>query len=170
MWNISRASYYSDFIVIPILLLAALTAMHVTLPSLAAAAVGAFMWTFIEYALHRWVFHRLYRHEHWIHHIRPGAFIGVPAWQTALAFLAVLGGCWGAFGVDVGGGLFMGIGGGYFLYIWLHDRFHHGSVVQGADNYVSRREAVHRGHHDSGKEVNFGVVTSLWDVLLKTRP
>lgn len=170
MWNISRASYYSDFIVIPFLLLAALYAMTITLPALAAVAVGAFIWTFVEYALHRWVFHRLYRREHWIHHIRPAAFIGVPAWQTGLAALAVLGGCWGGFGVDVGGGLFMGLGGGYLLYIWLHDTFHHGSVIQGSGGYVARREADHREHHDHGKEVNFGVVTRLWDVLLKTRP
>lgn len=170
MWNISRASYYADFITTPILMLLALYTATITLPALAAVAVGAFIWTFVEYALHRWVFHRFYRKQHWIHHIRPGAFIGVPGWQSGLTLVLVLGGCWGSLGVDIGGGLFLGIAGGYMLYIWMHDQFHHGSVIQGSGTYLSRREADHRAHHDHGKEVNFGVVTPLWDVLLKTRP
>lgn len=168
MWNISRASFYADWVSIPALLLLALFAMTISLPALAAVAAGAFIWTFAEYALHRWAFHRLYRKEHWLHHIRPGAYIGVPGWQTGGLFTVILGGCWGSLGVDIGGGLFCGIAGGYFLYIWAHDRFHHGKTKPGT--YWARREADHAGHHAHGKEVNFGVVTPLWDVLLKTRP
>lgn len=174
MWNISRLNYYADWVTIPFLILAALftdVLYHgVTLFAILAAAFGYFAWTFVEYALHRWAFHRFYRKEHWIHHIRPGAYFGVPSWQTTAGWIAILGGCWGSLGIDIGGGLFVGLASGYLAYIVVHDRFHHGSIIEGSGTYLSRRLADHRAHHDSGKEVNFGVVTPLWDVLLKTRP
>ncbi len=170
MWNISRASYYADWFTIPMLGFTALftdVSYHGITPwAMLMFVFGAFLWTFIENAMHRWTFHRLYRKEHWIHHIRPGAYIGVPGWQTAGLFVLVLGGCWGSLGLDLGGGLFCGIASGYFLYIWAHDLFHHGRIKPGT--YWARREAAHRVHHESGKEVNFGVVTPLWDMVLGT--
>lgn len=173
MWNISRASYYADFITIPILgCVAAVTdVLYHGCPSLTAGlmfGLGVLLWTLAEYVLHRKVFHRMYRREHWIHHIRPAAFIGVPAWQSSGAFLMILGACWGSLGLDLGAGLFCGFAAGYWTYIWAHDQFHHGRLKPGT--YWHRRYLAHKEHHDSGKEVNFGVVTGLWDVLLDTTP
>lgn len=172
MWNISRVSYYADWVTIPILIYTALitdVSYHgLTYIAVLMGVLGFILWTFVEYALHRWVFHRAYRKQHWIHHIRPAAFVGVPGWQTSLMLLLALGACWGSFGLDAGGGLFTGLAAGYGLYIWAHDLFHHGRVWPGG--YWARREEDHKGHHAHGKEVNFGVVTPLWDVLLKTRP
>lgn len=163
-------NYYADWITIPILGCAALftdVLYHgIGLPAVLMFVLGAFLWTVAEYIIHRWAFHRLYRHEHWIHHIRPHGYASLPGWQTGGLFAVVLGGCWGSLGLDAGGGLFCGLAGGYFTYIWMHNRFHHGRTTPGS--YVARREAEHKIHHDSGKEVNFAVVTPLWDVLCGT--
>lgn len=172
MWTISKASYYGDWLTIPILCLIALAsdiAYHgVTFAAVAAFFVGVFIWSFVEYVMHRWVFHRLYRREHWIHHIRPGAYVGVPAWQTTIIFTLVLGGCLGSLGANVGAGLFLGIASGYLLYIWAHDRFHNGALFT-PGSYWDDRACCHQAHHDREHfEMNFGVVTPAWDMLLGT--
>jgi sterol desaturase/sphingolipid hydroxylase (fatty acid hydroxylase superfamily) len=176
MWNLSRASYYADFVTIPLLAAFALIT-DVSYHGLTAAMIlmmlfGAFIWTFIEYALHRWLFHRKYRREHWVHHIAPARYIGVPPWQTFILFTLVMGGCLGSFGLDGGTGLFTGLAAGYFLYIWMHDKFHHRPrPLRGAwdgPSYWERREREHAMHHTKGIEANFGVVTPVWDMLLRT--
>lgn len=171
MWNISKASYYADWVTIPFLGCVALisdVSYRGGLPfiTMLMFALGFALWSFVEYAAHRWIFHRAYRKEHWIHHIRPKAYVGVPAWQTGLLFLMALGGTTGGFGIDIGAGLFSGFCASYFLYIWAHDKFHHGATVPGS--YWDRRRRSHDIHHARGIEANFGVVSPVWDVLLGT--
>lgn len=171
MWNLTRAGYYADFVTIPFLAIFALisdVSYHgVTLAMLCFAALGFLLWTFIEYATHRWIFHWSYRREHWMHHIRPGGYTGVPSWQTSLGALMALGGCLGSFGLDIGTGLFVGVAGGYFLYIWAHDRFHHGPIPLPGTYWFNRMRA-HDVHHSRGVEANFAVVSPFWDVIFRT--
>lgn len=171
MWNLSKSSYYADFFTIPFLGCVALisdVSYRGGLPYVTALAMilGFLVWTFIEYATHRWLFHRVYRREHWVHHIRPAAYVGVPAYQTGLGALCGMGGLMGSLGIDAGAGAFCGLAFGYVLYIWAHDRFHHRSTVPGT--YWDRRRIAHTVHHARGIEANFGVVTPAWDMLLGT--
>lgn len=155
-WNQSRVSYYADFVVVPVLctILAGLTT-----PSLLMIPVGVAIWTLLEYWIHRSIFHRLLRKEHWLHHLRPRAYVAAPAWLTAvlhvmtgLAFLGL-----GAAGL----GTFVGIEAGYLAYVATHDAIHHhdrakmGAWLRGLDDH-------HTLHHH-GEEKNFGVFTHFWD-------
>jgi sterol desaturase/sphingolipid hydroxylase (fatty acid hydroxylase superfamily) len=171
MAKLTRASYYVDWVTIPFLGLGTLIAdvlYHgLTVLALAMLVFGLVLWTFAEYATHRWLFHRVFRREHWIHHIRPSSYDGVPAWQSNLIALLVLGGCIGSFGLDAGAGLFAGIAAGYVLYIWAHDRFHHFPHTF-RSVYWQGQERNHEMHHKRGIEANFGVVTPAWDMLLGT--
>lgn len=168
MHSLSPASYYADWVTIPFLVCSLLITDHLYHGLTAATALmfvlGFILWTFAEYGTHRWLFHRVFRREHWLHHIRPNAYVGVPSWQTSLVAIAVLGGCLG-FGLDLGTGLFTGLAVGYLVYFWAHDKFHHGVAKPG---YWARRQASHAMHHKHGIEANFGVVTPVWDMLLGT--
>lgn len=164
-------SYYADFVTIPIVGILALVAdvsYHgLTFALILAAVVGFLAWSFVEYAMHRWLFHRTFRRDHWLHHFRPAAYVGVPSWQTTLgaAFLAVQ--LIGALDFDLGTGAFLGLAAGYLLYIFAHDRFHHGRLGL-RPGYWHERRIAHLLHHAKGQEVNFGVASPAWDMLLGT--
>jgi len=171
-WHLSTRSYYTDFVVAPVLALAAVTTeavRHGPSARLAAGvALGVLGWTAVEYVVHRWIFHVAYRREHMAHHQRPKMLIGVPPWQTALAFAAVFGAAVGATGWAWGSGLFAGMLAGYFGYIAIHERMHHGSLGRAfPGNCLDRQARRHAAHHH-GTEGNFGVTTPLWDFLLGT--
>lgn len=172
MWNLSRLAYYADFVTIPFLAIVALISdvwYHgVTVAMLGFLVLGFLLWTFMEYAIHRWLFHHVFRREHWFHHTHPAAYSTLPAsWQTGLVALAALSGCLGEFGLDIGAGLFAGIAAGYILYLWAHDRFHHGPIPL-PDTYWFNRMCAHDIHHSRGIEANFAVVSPFWDVIFKT--
>jgi sterol desaturase/sphingolipid hydroxylase (fatty acid hydroxylase superfamily) len=173
-WNISATSYYSDWVVVPILACAALiTAVlyhGLTWLSPLAFVLGLIVMSFIEYGVHRWAFHNpnLYRREHWMHHLRPAAYVGIPGWHTALYFILALGGSIGSFGLDFGAWLFAGIGTYYLVYIISHDRFHHGTLGLNPTGYWNRQARRHFVHHQKGIEANFGVACPAWDMLLGT--
>jgi len=163
-WHLSRRSYYADLVTVPVLGIAALAYAGGDF-SLIGFVLGMLLMTFIEYAVHRWVFHRTYRREHWRHHMRPGDYIGVPGWQTALYF-ALGYALTLTFGVSFGTGLFLGVAVAYLTYIISHDRFHHGDP-QAWTGYWARQARRHMVHHQ-GKETNFGVSSPMWDHILGT--
>lgn len=174
-WRLSATSYYADWVTVPILGISALTAdvwYHgVTRFTLLGFLLGALIMSFIEYGTHRWAFHNpnLYRREHFLHHIRPADYIGVPGWHTVFYFVLALGGCVGSFGLDFGAGLFAGLCAAYLTYIISHDRFHHGSLgTEESGGYWHRQARRHFLHHEKGVEANFGVSSPLWDILLGT--
>lgn len=174
MWQISKASYYADWVTIPFLVLCIIVS-DVSYHSASMLAAGAFLlgvgaMSFIEYGMHRWMFHnpRLYRREHWAHHLRPSDYVGIPGWQTGIYFLIALAVMVTALGLDFGGGLFIGVALYYLAYIVTHDRFHHGDLGLLGNGYWARRRRAHLRHHQRGEEVNFGVASHWWDVLLGT--
>lgn len=173
-WRISKTSYYADWITIPIIALGVLIAdvsyRGLTLLSPLMFALGALAMSFVEYGSHRWAFHnpKLFRRDHWIHHIRSADYVGVPAWQTFLAFVFLLAAAWGSAGLDIGGSFFVGFCAYYFTYIAAHDGFHHGELGLSTDGFWHNRRKAHLVHHAKGREVNFGVVTPWWDMLFGT--
>lgn len=165
-YNITKQEYYADFVVFPMLMVLA-ACVGLDLRALFAVPVGFVAWTLVEYWMHRVVLHRLTRREHWVHHIRPSAFVGVHPAVTGGIGLTALVGAWGTFGVALGGALFCGVALGYVAYIALHDAIHHGQVAD-LGPHLRRRAWCHRVHHESGKEVNFGVTTGFWDGVMGT--
>lgn len=162
-WKLTKIAYYADFVTAPLAVLLALAFAPLGWPTVAGAFAGLAGWTFIEYALHRWVFHSIYRREHWAHHQKPARYIGVPPWQTGLAFVAAyVGSTWIA-GAAWGTGIFTGLMVGYWLYIAVHDRIHHAANPAALGGYARR----HTMHH-KGFEGNFGVISTVWDRLLGT--
>lgn len=169
-YALSRRSYYADFWTVPAatsVAVAWLLSLHnfnplVFFSSMLAGMIG---WTFVEYSVHRWVFHGMNNKDHRVHHIYPDDFIGVSPLSTAMLgafafwFLTTM------FGPMIGVGLLVGFVITYLFYLYAHDRFHHGNVKPGT--YLARINAAHEYHHRRFK-VNFGVTSPAWDYIFGT--
>lgn len=161
-WQVTKTAYYVDFFVVPLAAIAAGWWSDVDLFTpfwyfTALFALGWLAWTFIEYAVHRWIEHGIepFRTEHMIHHRDPEEYIAVSPLSTVpliilLMFLLPL-------------GAYLGLLAGYYRYIVVHDRFHHGTDPTPLKNL----ERWHMGHHRKWK-THFGVSTSLWDRVFGT--
>lgn len=172
--QLSKWSYRADFVFYPLLVGAAgAQAMaHASRTQIeagiAAAFAGAFAWTAIEYALHRWLLHRVqpFKRMHDAHHANPGAFIGTPTWLSAALFLGV----WAALAAGlprpVAAGLSAGLMLGYLAYTAVHDAVHHRRARPGS--WLQRAKLRHALHHRPGSRSNFGVSTGLWDRVAGT--
>ncbi len=137
-----------------------------------ALAAGAFTWTFLEYLLHRFVFHerRLgagLAREHLEHHARVDWFVpmarklllaaGVLA-AVALVAVPLLG--WGP-----GVGFASGVAGGWVAYEGIH-RAIHVWPPRTAYGRWARRHHLH--HHFADPRRNHGVSSPLWDHVFRT--
>jgi sterol desaturase/sphingolipid hydroxylase (fatty acid hydroxylase superfamily) len=172
--HLSKWSYRADFAVYPVLvaLSAGLALAHATRregeAALAACVAGVVLWTAIEYALHRWVLHRLppFKRLHDAHHANPSAFVGTPTWLSAPLFL----GAWAALAAElsrsVAGGLAAGLMLGYLVYAAIHDAVHHRRARPGS--WLHCAKLRHALHHRPASPLNFGVSTSLWDKVMGT--
>src|SRR5471032_2723694 len=88
--QLSKFSYYSDFVVYPIVV-SGLTAVDFSHPTwhsgrdwFGACLAGLVLWTLLEYVLHRIALHRMpvFSPMHNLHHGEPLAFIGTPSWVS----------------------------------------------------------------------------------------
>lgn len=138
-----------------------------------AAFLGAFAWTFIEYAMHRWLGHvkgarkNPFGKEHVRHHAEGDYF--APSWKKGLVaalFAVVL--CAPAFalaGRGVGGAFVAGLIGFYGVYELLH-RLEH--VWAGVGPYARWARKHHFHHHFVDARTNHGVTTPIWDLVFGT--
>jgi sterol desaturase/sphingolipid hydroxylase (fatty acid hydroxylase superfamily) len=171
-WSLTAMTYYADFILIPTLMAAsALSVWLVDADKLTVAhcaLLGFMIWQVAEWAIHKYVFHRWYKREHWAHHQRPGAFIGVPPWFTAGPALVGLCVLLTMFSAAVAHGLFLGIAAGYLLYIYVHDRIHHDPLIH--EPGVSIWHSAYKRHslHHRGIEGNYCVALPFVDMLFGT--
>jgi sterol desaturase/sphingolipid hydroxylase (fatty acid hydroxylase superfamily) len=161
-WRISKSAFLADFILVPIYAALALAGGLIfaepTPQWFGLFAVGFVAWTLVEYGMHRFLFHHLYRREHGLHHIRPADYIGVSPFVTGAGFILLwlttvhfLG------GIGRGGAAFAGFVSGYYTYITIHFLIHHTNTM-----VIAKLRAAHESHH-RGASGNFGVVTSVWD-------
>jgi sterol desaturase/sphingolipid hydroxylase (fatty acid hydroxylase superfamily) len=146
-------------------------------------ALGWAVWSFAEYALHRFVFHfrprapwqeRLSFLFHGVHHYQPRSktrLVMPPAVSIPLALLF-----YGLFYLIVGAllgapqwvaPLFSGFVSGYLAYDVLHYSMHHFPVRRGYLQYVRR---YHMLHHTQTPELRFGVSSPVWDMVFHTKP
>ncbi len=165
----------------------ALFAISVTwrgLPPLRAlwlALIGLFVWTFVEYALHRFAFHhevrspagrRLHFLAHGIHHLDPWdrmrlVFPPLPGFLLAtpifgLFYLAVL---WTADPLGTSCALMAGLLVGYLIYDLSHYYQHHAKPRSRLGKWLKR---YHLEHHHRHPHALYGVSNPLWDVVFRT--
>jgi sterol desaturase/sphingolipid hydroxylase (fatty acid hydroxylase superfamily) len=145
--------------------------------------VGWFVWTFVEYTMHRFIFHyhpkteklkRVFFVMHGVHHAQPMCktrlvmppAISVP---VALVFYAVI----RLLTVQLLGApqwfypVFGGFIGGYLIYDLMHYSIHHSSVRSGIFFAIRKH---HLRHHGACSFMRFGVTFSLWDHVFGTMP
>lgn len=162
------------------------TAHGVSIPAVVAQmAAGWFVWTLLEYWLHRTLFHwtpptswgeRFHFILHGVHHqwyrdrfrlVMPPAAsiaIGVVVWGGVLAAGALLSPVvaptwtWGAFA---------GIMCGYLAYDMIHYYVHHGKPTTAMMKALRSHHAKHH-HNAEYAEKKFGVSTTLWDHVFGT--
>jgi sterol desaturase/sphingolipid hydroxylase (fatty acid hydroxylase superfamily) len=145
--------------------------------------LGLFLWTLIEYGMHRFVFHfvpkgprteRIFFLFHGVHHTQPQCktrLVMPPAVSIPLA-VVVCGMVYAAFAVGLGlrhwvDPLMAGILSGYLAYDLTHYATHHLGMRRGIFRYLKRH---HMMHHCNTPEQRYGVSSPLWDVVFRTYP
>ncbi len=144
---------------------------------------GLFLWTFVEYTLHRFVFHfraRTPRQEriiflfHGIHHAQPQCktrLVMPPVVSIPMAAL-IFGILYLVLGLlfkqpllvyPLTSGLLIG----YLIYDLTHYATHHFPRHGGIPKYLKR---YHMMHHYRTPDKRFGVSSPLWDIVFGTKP
>ena len=173
--RLSKAGYYADFVIYPVIILALAAAelwpaqSAARLQWLLACLAGLAGWTLAEYLIHRFAFHRipLLMRMHDMHHANPSALIGAPLWSSLAAFgLGVFIPLWWQAGFDLASGLTTGLMLGYLWYGVVHAAVHRYRLDRGS--FLYRTKLRHARHHYGNQEGNFGVTTGLWDRVFGT--
>lgn len=139
--------------------------------------VGLFVWTFIEYAIHRWAFHYHPKSElgkqihfliHGIHHDYPRdstrLVMPVPvSIPLAVLFYFVF---YVIFDIYTNA-LFCGFICGYVAYDSIHYATHHFPMRSGIAKWL---KDYHIRHHFEDDEAAYGVSNPLWDFVFNTVP
>jgi 4-hydroxysphinganine ceramide fatty acyl 2-hydroxylase len=165
-----RAAYVLDFVV-PVVL--AFVGWRAGLGVVAAGAsflAGAFAFSFIEYAIHRWLFHTppsFMSTVHARHHDDPHDATALPCITSTVMSLVFWAPLSPLAGAGVAAFTISGIMAGYFWYAVLHHLEHHVRINAVPWRWLKQRWAMHSVHHKL-PDRNFGVTTSLWDRLLGT--
>ena len=182
--QLSKFSYYSDFVVYPIAVTALIAADfrygaepdgRLWLGTWALACVsGAAVWTLLEYGLHRVALHFMayFSPMHALHHADPLGLIGTPSWISITVWLSVvLLPVYFWMGFNIANGATVGIMLGYWWYGIVHHVIHHHARKSSLDrgrSYFDNLRAWHMRHHHSPKHGNFGVTTPIWDHIFRT--
>jgi sterol desaturase/sphingolipid hydroxylase (fatty acid hydroxylase superfamily) len=145
-------------------------------PALAWCALGAFVWTLVEYSLHRWIFHYKPRSQfgrkfhflaHGIHHLDPWdgtrlVFPPLPGLMIAgLIFLAMR----LALPMPAALACMSGLLIGYIAYDMTHYYTHHARPKSRWGKFLKR---YHLAHHHKAWEAMYGVSQPLWDIVFRT--
>lgn len=121
--------------------------------------VGFLLWSPLEYAIHRIIFHHVpyLKRSHQEHHDKPSGKTGYSSFHSLAIFVTLA--------VLMPSSLVLGITMGYYLYICVHHALHHWKIS--TDSLLYPAKIRHLMHH-RGEEKNFGVTTTLWDHAFDT--
>lgn len=140
--------------------------------------LGVLVWSFMEYALHRFAFHEAKggnygSREHLRHHGSEDTVL--ESWYLAWAGVLLVG-----FGLipflgrtisapQLGWGLGIGYVAAYGFYDWVHWRAHRRAIPGGAfGRYEAMVRKHHFIHHFHAPRMNHGVTSPLWDHVFGT--
>ena len=138
--------------------------------------LGLFLWSLVEYAMHRWVFHyeptsrwgkQLHFLLHGVHHDYPQdakrlvmpPVVSIP---LALGFYGIFLGIFGRLAPAAFAGLIFG----YLCYDMIHYAAHHFSMKKGVWLWLKQ---YHMRHHYKDDHAGYGVSSPLWDHVFRTR-
>ncbi len=129
---------------------------------------GLLIFSLIEYAVHRWLFHgpfEVFEQGHRRHHDQPQGYDALPFFLPPLAYLALA--ALLTYFMPVSEALLLGgsIAAGYAAYGLSHWSIH---AFRYRHPLVRAWAAAHHIHHNH-PERNFGVTSPLWDLLLRTQ-
>jgi sterol desaturase/sphingolipid hydroxylase (fatty acid hydroxylase superfamily) len=130
--------------------------------------VGLFFFSYLEYSVHRWLFHgsvQIIVQGHRLHHKNPQGYDALPFFLPALLILGLT----GVFVLLMPTSYAFILSGtmafGYVTYGLSHFSIHHTRFHQSLARRWAANHLIHHYHPAS----NFGVTTPLWDILLGTR-
>ena len=131
------------------------------------AFAGLFVWTFVEYWMHRGPYHhypKMTRVGHDLHHRFPKALLGIPYYFTLIGVVSVF--FIMQFIFDKPGlGLVMGFMWiGYIGYTLVHHASHQLSARNILFLGIRKHHLIHHTHPDK----NFGFLTTFWDRVFGT--
>jgi sterol desaturase/sphingolipid hydroxylase (fatty acid hydroxylase superfamily) len=137
-----------------------------------AFVLGLFLWTFLEYVLHRWAFHErvlgnAMAREHLEHHAKVDYFAPL-SYKLALAVPIVVGIF--ALGTLVtaaafASGLVIGTLTGWIVYEVIHRMIHVAGPVNAYGRWARKH---HLSHHFGNAKLNHGVSSPIWDWVFGT--
>lgn len=167
----SQTAWYE----VPMVWLPIVTCMLLAANTLDTAyiALGAVLWMFLEYLLHRYLFHshlcspRLHFLLHGLHHILPtdDQRLVFPPLATAIIATPIYLCVYAVFGSTHSLLVMAGILLGYVLYDMIHYAIHH---VKDLPRPFSWLRARHMYHHFRDHTANFGISSPLVDLLFAT--
>jgi sterol desaturase/sphingolipid hydroxylase (fatty acid hydroxylase superfamily) len=131
-------------------------------------ATGAFAFSFVEYCLHRWLFHgrsAIFERGHRRHHERPQGDDSLPFFLAPLAILSLAELLRLATAEEFALLFAGGFAGGYAAYGLSHTMIHRVRFPNGFARRWARAHHVHHYHPDC----NFGVTSPFWDFVMSTR-
>jgi dihydroceramide fatty acyl 2-hydroxylase len=151
-----------------------------TVAYVTAAAAGLLFWTFLEYVLHRWVFHFVPSpnselsqdvhflihgvHHDWPHD--PDRLVMPPVMSILLAILLGYP-IYLVVGPRFFDPFFAGLVVGYIWYDMTHYAVHH---VKPRSEMGAKLRRHHYLHHFKTPDARYGVSTPLWDWVFRTLP
>jgi len=159
-WKMNRRQYFTDFVTIPLLIMIAL--FFVTFVSW-EFVLGMLGWSLAEYLIHRFIFHKVYRKDHWMHHMDVEEYIGIQGWKIFLMYSV---GYIVAYYLGIAS-FFIGFASGYLCYITMHFFMHRPKTLP--YRFMTPLIKNHNLHHETGIEMNYGVTSPLWDYFFRTK-
>ncbi|MGH7689378.1 MAG: sterol desaturase family protein [Gemmatimonadaceae bacterium] len=162
------AAYVVDFVLMLFFLMWDVFRLRVGAVEVVALFVaGLALWTFSEYAFHRWAYHMgfaMSKRGHERHHEDPTASITMPFIITPLVFLPLQQLIATGFGVRGFSTLLAGWFLGYIAYGLFHHILHRYSFPFA---WYRHLQSQHRIHH-AVPDVNYGVTMRFWDRVFGT--
>ncbi len=137
---------------------------------LASAVIGLFVFTLVEYSIHRWLLHdprSVLFQAHEAHHLepeKPSAFLFPASFLVLMPIWLLLS---DVLRIHSAAFFLCGFSAGYFYYGALHHFEHTTRINQIPFRWLQGRWAAHSVHHRLDNR-NFGVMTSFWDYVFKT--
>ena len=145
--------------------------------------IGLFVWTFLEYIVHRFIFHfrprtpwqeRVSFMFHGVHHAQPmcKTRLVMPPVVSITGGLILYGVLYALIGILLNAPYWMyallsGIAAGYLTYDMLHYSTHHFKLKWNMWQFLRQH---HMRHHAQTPDMRFGVSSPLWDYVFGTMP
>ena len=161
-----RIRHFGDFVTVPI---ASVILVGISgLDRLYLVVLGFAAWTFLEYLVHRTVFHlhSVGRRLHQLHHDNPSdpdaerSSLSTPLLALPVGYLLIV-----SAGLEAGAAIFAGLLLGYLAFIVIHYAVHRWPIEPGSLLYSAKMR--HLIHHRV-ETCNYGVTTDFWDIVFRT--